>query len=81
VRGGTDELPATERAARGRTRGRRERGETLRRLGREGRLAVHRRGEFDFDTCCLWAASYPREVPLLNGEFEFLAVKTPEVCE
>jgi hypothetical protein len=60
---------------------RRERGETLRRLGREGRLAVHRRGEFDFDTCCLWAASYPHEVPLLSGEFEFLAVKTPEVCE
>jgi hypothetical protein len=54
---------------------------TLRRLGREGRLAVYRRGEFDFDACCLWAASYPHEVPLLNGEFEFLAVKTPEVCE
>jgi hypothetical protein len=30
---------------------RRERGETLRPLGREGRLAVHRRGEFDLDTC------------------------------
>ena len=60
---------------------RHERGDTLRRLGREGRLAAYRRGEFDLDTCCLWAAGYPREVPLLNGEFEFIARTTPEVCE
>jgi hypothetical protein len=60
---------------------RRERGATLRRLGREGRLAAYRRGEFDLDTCCLWASRYPREVPLLNGEFEFIARFTPEVYE
>jgi hypothetical protein len=60
---------------------RRERGEALRRLGREGRLAAYRRGEFDLDTCCLWASRYPHEVPLLNGEFEFIALSTPEVCE
>ena len=60
---------------------RRERGEAPRRLGREGRLAAYRRGEFDLDTCCLWAARYPREVPLLNGEFEFIAAKTPEVLD
>jgi hypothetical protein len=60
---------------------RRERGETPRRLGREGRLAAYRRGEFDLDTCCLWASQYPREMPLLNGEFEFIVVGTPEVCE
>ena len=59
----------------------RERGDTLRRLGREGRLAAYRRGEFDLDTCCLWASRYPREVPLLNGEFEFIALSTPEVRE
>jgi hypothetical protein len=59
----------------------RERREVLRRLGREGRLAAYRRGEFDLDTCCLWASRYPDEVPLLNGEFEFIAAKTPEVCE
>ena len=58
-----------------------ERREALRRLGREGRLAAYRRGEFNLDTCCLWAARYPREVPLLNGEFEFIAVKTPEVVD
>jgi hypothetical protein len=60
---------------------RRERRDTLRRLGREGRLAAYRRGEFGLDTCCLWAAAYPHEVPLLNGEFEFIALTTPEVCE
>ena len=42
------------------------RGEALRRLGREGRLAAYRRGEFDLGTCCLWASRYPHEVPLLN---------------
>jgi len=59
----------------------RERRQALRRLGRDGRLAAYRRGEFNFETCCLWAAAYPREVPLLNGEFEFIAATTPEVCE
>jgi hypothetical protein len=59
----------------------RERREGLRRLGREGRLAAYRRGEFNLETCSLWAAAYPQEVPLLNGEFEFIAAKTPEVCE
>jgi hypothetical protein len=61
--------------------GRRERRAALRRLGREARLAAYRRGELDFDTCCLWASRYPNEVPLLDGEFEFIAITTPEVCE
>ena len=59
----------------------RERREALRRLGGDGRLAAYRRGEFNLDSCCLWAAAYPREVPLLNGEFEFIAAKTPEVLD
>jgi hypothetical protein len=59
----------------------RERREMLRRLGREGRLAAYRRGEFDLETCCLWASRYRDEVPLLNGEFEFIARTVPEVCE
>jgi hypothetical protein len=58
---------------------RRERREALRRLGRDGRLAAYRRGEFDLDTCCLWPARYRSEVPLLNGEFEFIARTMPEV--
>jgi hypothetical protein len=65
----------------GRLAARRARRDTLRRLGRQGRVAAYRRGEFDFDTCCQWAAGYPDEVPLLNGEFEFIARTMPEVCE
>ena len=60
---------------------RRERRATLFRLGRQGRLAAHRRGELDFESCCLWAARWPHEVPLLHGEFEFIARTMPEVCE
>ena len=58
-----------------------ERREALHRLGRDGRLAAYRRGELCLDSCGLWAARYPQEVPLLNGEFEFIAITTPEVCE
>ena len=61
--------------------GRRDRRATLKRLGRQGRLAAYRRGELDFETCCLWAARWPHEVPLLEGEFEFIARTMPEVCE
>jgi hypothetical protein len=73
-------LHSTELLA-GQLAARRERRETLRRLGRDGRLAAYRRGELDLETCCLWAVGYPHEVPLLNGEFEFIARFTPEVCE
>jgi hypothetical protein len=73
-------LRSTELLA-GQLAARRERREALRRLGRDGRLAAYRRGEFDLDTCCLWSAAYRHEVPLLNGEFEFVARFTPEVCE
>ncbi len=73
-------LPWSEQLA-GELASARERCLILRRLGREGRLAAYRRGEFDLDACCLWAARYPDEVPLLNGEFEFIARSMPEVCE
>ena len=59
----------------------RERQAALRRLGPEGRLAAYRRGEFNFEVCGLWASRWPWEVPLLQGEFEFIALTTPEVCE
>jgi hypothetical protein len=60
---------------------RRERRAALARLGRHGRLAAYRRGELDLESCCLWAARWPHEVPLLQGEFEFIARTMPEVCE
>jgi hypothetical protein len=74
-------FPHTSELLAGQLARKRERMLTLRRLGRQGRLAAYRRGEFDLDTCCLWAASHPHQVPLLNGEFELIARFTPEVCE
>ena len=38
-----------------------------------------RRGELTLEQCSAWAARHPEQVPLLNGEFEYLAAFTPEV--
>jgi len=45
------------------------------------RIAAMRRGSLSMEQCCAWAGRYPHQVPLINGEFEFLAAYTPEVCE
>ena len=45
------------------------------------RVAAMRRGELSLEQCAAWAARYPKQVPLLNGEFEFLAAHMPEVRE
>ena len=45
------------------------------------RVAAMRRGELDASQCAAWAARHPEQVPLLDGEFEYLAAFTPEVCE
>jgi hypothetical protein len=45
------------------------------------RIAAMRRGELTLEQCAAWAARFPDQVPLLNGEFEFIAIYTPEVCE
>jgi hypothetical protein len=59
----------------------RERIVALGRMSPDERLAAYRRGEWDFDANCLWASLYRREVPMLNGEFEFIARTMPEVRE
>jgi hypothetical protein len=59
----------------------RDRIAALRRMNPGQRLAAYRRGELDLDSCSAWAATYPEEVPLLNGEFEFIARLTPEVLD
>ncbi|WP_249011866.1 hypothetical protein [Conexibacter sp. DBS9H8] len=38
-------------------------------------------GRLSWDQCWEWARHRPGEVPLLNGEFWFIAIKTPEACE
>jgi hypothetical protein len=45
------------------------------------RVAAMRRGELSLELCAAWAARYPDQVPLVNGEFEYLAVFEPEACE
>jgi hypothetical protein len=45
------------------------------------RIAAMRRGKLTLEQCAAWAARYPEQVPLLNGEFEYIAALTPEVCE
>jgi hypothetical protein len=45
------------------------------------RVTAMRRGELSLEQCAAWAARHPAQIPLVNGEFEFLAACTPEVCE
>jgi hypothetical protein len=45
------------------------------------RIAAMRRGELTLEQCAAWAARHPEQVPLLNGEFEYIAMSTPEVCD
>ena len=43
-------------------------------MGYERRLAAYRRGEFSRRQRTIWAARFPEEVPLVNGEFEWIAL-------
>lgn len=45
------------------------------------RLAAYDRGELSFVQLYMWASLWPHEVPLVNGEFEFIALTTPDVGE
>lgn len=62
----------------------RERNARLRRLWQmsaEQRIAAMRRGELTREQLAAWSARHPEQVPLLNGEWEWIAAKTPEACE
>jgi hypothetical protein len=45
------------------------------------RINAMRKGELSLEQCAAWAARYPEQMPLLNGEFEYLAAFIPEVRE
>ena len=45
------------------------------------RITAMRAGRLTHRQLSAWASRVPREVPRLNGEFEFIAIKTPEVAE
>jgi hypothetical protein len=46
----------------------------LDRLGAAERLARYRAGEFSRAELVLWTARYPEEVPIVNGEVEWIAL-------
>ena len=46
----------------------------------ERRAAMYA-GRLSMRLCFHWASRAPREVPLLNGEFWFVAIKTPEIAD
>jgi hypothetical protein len=58
-----------------------ERLERMWRMSADERRAAAYRGELSLGEMLKWASRHPREVPLLNGEFFFIAVLTPEVAE
>ena len=45
------------------------------------RINAMRKGQLSLEQCAAWAARYPEQMPLLNGEFEYLAAFIPEVRE
>jgi hypothetical protein len=55
--------------------------EAMWRMAPNERIAAMRRGDLSMEQCCAWASRYPRQVPLINGEWEFIAAYMPEVCE
>ena len=45
------------------------------------RVTAMRAGRLSGRQCSEWARRRPKEVPLLNGEFEFIAAFEPEAAE
>ena len=45
------------------------------------RVAAMRRGDLTYEQLAAWSARYPEQVPIVNGEFEWLIAFTPEGCE
>lgn len=58
-----------------------ERAQMLWAMSAEQRVGAMRRGELTLSQCLEWARRAPEEVPLLEGEFEFIAGATPEVAD
>jgi len=57
-----------------------QRREVFWRLSPGERIALMRAGELTLKECCQWAARAPHEVPIVDGEFEFIAAFTPEAA-
>ena len=62
-------------------KGREARLEKLWKMTASQRINAMRKGELSLEQCAAWAARYSEQVPLLNGEFEYLTAFTPEVAD
>ncbi len=51
----------------------------LNRMGREGRLAAYREGGLSRHERAVWAARFPGEVPLCNGELPWIALSLADL--
>jgi hypothetical protein len=60
---------------------RRERSESLWKMSPDERVAAMHRGELTWGQLYEWASRAGEEVPRLNGEYWFIAAKTPEATE
>ena len=69
-----EQLAAAERSRHARLR-------RLWQMTAEQRVAAMRRGELTREELAAWSGRHPEQVPILNGEFEWIAIDTPEVCE
>ena len=50
-------------------------------MSSDERLAAMCAGRWTYAQCCHWAARWPEEVPLINGEFAFIAAFEAEAAE
>lgn len=68
----SEHLARLERARRGRLR-------SLWQM--EQRIAAMRRGELTLEQLAAWSVRHADQIPRVDGEFEWIAFRTPEVCE
>ncbi len=48
------------------------------RMSPEERVTAMWRGELSLPECLAWSARHPEEVPLIGGEFAYIAMRTPD---
>lgn len=70
----TEQFARLERERRGRLR-------SLWQMNVPERIAAMRRGDLTYEQLAAWSGHHPDQVPLVDGEFEWITAKTPEACE
>jgi hypothetical protein len=58
-----------------------EQREALWRMSPAERITAMYRGDLTLNQCLAWAARYPEEVPTLNGEWWFIAIRTADIAD